>query len=179
MNGNENESILEDIVSRIMENSRNFSLELKSDIGVMLNEYINQFSPIRKLVSFNNSPASYAKSTVSEEIIIPELGNKYDLKEEINNLVKNIISRENEFIITHLIKYAKENDLMEDNSEHAILKAVNHYLQTPESHIIAGKSLKSTIMDSEIYKDNIDMIDIDDICFFRGSRKLYYFSLFL
>ncbi len=170
MNNIKHEKFLEDIVCRMIENWKNFTWDSKNEITSKFCDYVNEITPIRKVINF---AYNFHEFDIDEEIKSEYVGDKFvmfnlnerELVEKINLLIKNVIYNENKFITDFLIDYAEENNFVKNIEEDTINEMIKLIIDVPEAVIIADKNLKKLITDNKLYKDNVDKINKDNICF--------------
>ncbi len=160
------------MVCRIIENWKNFTWESKGEIATKFCSYVDEISPIRKVInfSFKSWDFDYKKAKknngegVGDNFIMFDL-NETELREKVDELIKNVIYNENKFITDFLIDYAEENNFVKNIEEDTINEMIKLLIDVPEAVIIADKNLKKLVTSNKLYKDNIGEINKDNICF--------------
>lgn len=172
MNNSKHEKFLEDIVCRIIENWKNFTWDSKNEITCKFCNYVDEISPIRKVVnfSFNSSDfdcyISKKEDYIGKGFRMVDFKNKQAVVEKVDELIKNIIYKENKYITDFLIYYAYgEGGCINVIEEDTIDELINFLINVPEAVIIADKNLKKLITNNKLYKSNFDVINKDNICF--------------
>ncbi|OQD59820.1 hypothetical protein MBBAR_1c02280 [Methanobrevibacter arboriphilus JCM 13429 = DSM 1125] len=180
-----NEDILENITSKIMKNETNFSEELESEISKELIEYLNQKYCIRKIIPFKmhekmaEGPSYITIEKMNETLTVGKPRReglkfkiKQNFKQKLTEELHNLMIRETNYIINYLIKYAEENNLIksikEDNDEEIIDSLINAFVG---DKVIADKKIKAMLLKNEIYKNNSDSFNSNNLCFLKEAEN--------
>jgi hypothetical protein len=168
----EDENILKSIISKIIDDEKEYSKDLECEISKEILDYLNRNSEMRKTVPF----ITYENfETVDSDVDNYYYTHTGFCESEFKlgcrsmiflvDILNGIIRSENEFIINSLVNHAIKNGLMKNMEMKDYNEIMDFIINTPGSDMIADKVFRMSMVAYEGTDEDRKILDDMNCCF--------------